>query len=135
MGPDASDSKSTRSTKGKMTLNVEGTNLDFPLDALKTRGGSFLLSGQGTKFVGSAPNVSPDQWAGKTVAIVPQDQVFGISELDLPGTGIAPVTRGQMQIESASREHLRGRITFGVQGPFGERTFAGTFDVGVIQEK
>jgi hypothetical protein len=118
-----------------MTLNVEGTNLDFPLDLFKIRGGSFALSGQGTKLVGTAPNSGPTQWAGKTLAIAAQDNIFGNSELDLPGTGLAPVTGGQIQIESASAERLRGKISFRVQGPFGERQFAGTFEVGAIQEQ
>ena len=129
------DSKPASPPKGKMTLNVEGTNLDFPLDMLKIRDSSFEMAGQGTKLVGSAPNTSPSQWAGKTMAITPHDSIFGNSELDLPGTGIAPVAGGQIQIESASAEWLRGKISFRVQGPFGERLFAGTFEVGVVREK
>ena len=131
----SSDSKSASPSKGKMTLNVEGTNLDFPLDALKISSNSFQITGQGTKLVGSVPNPTPSQWAGKTLAIAAQDNVFGNSELDLPGTGIAPVTAGQIQIESASSERLLGKISFRVQGPFGERTFAGRLEVGIIQEK
>jgi hypothetical protein len=131
----ALNAKSATTTKGKMTLNVEGTNLDFPLDVLKIREGSFQLTGQGTKLVGSVPNSLPGQWAGQTLRITPQENTFGNSELDLPGTGIAPVAGGQIEVESATGQRLKGRISFRVQGPFGERTFAGTFEVGAIQEQ
>jgi len=125
------------STKGKMVLNVEGTNLDFPLEALIVRGNSFELTGQGVKLTGT---LSPgwdgnwDKLAGQTLTIVPRDAVFGNSELDLPGTGSAPVTGGRILVENVSAgQRLRGRISFSVQGPFGVRPFAGTCEVGVVR--
>ncbi|HEV3146411.1 MAG TPA: hypothetical protein VGZ47_21165 [Gemmataceae bacterium] len=131
------DAKSSGSVKGKMTLNVEGTNLDFLLEEIRIRDNSFQLSGQGVKLVGTIanpPGKDDGKLTGQAIVIQARNNVFGDSELDLPGTGVAPVTGGQIQVEGVNERRLRGRISFRVQGPFGERTFAGTCEVGIIGE-
>jgi hypothetical protein len=136
--PSQTPSSMPVTVKGHMTLNVEGTNLEFPLDAFTIQGDSFQLAGQGMKLTGSLGgnwSNNPEKLAGQSLTVSQRDPFFGNSEFDLPGTGIAPVVSGTILIERVSvGPRLQGKITFTLQGPFGNRPFEGTFNVGVVKK-
>jgi hypothetical protein len=120
--------------KGKMIILVFGTALDYDLDALTFKNGTFRLSGHGINFVGRA---SQSWRKGQSVAIEPRVNGVGESELDLPQTGKIKVISGQIKLDDATNEpnmRIKAHITFTLQAPDGPSSFEGTFEVGVLTQ-
>jgi len=117
-----------------MIVRVYGTPLDFPLDGLAIKNGTYRLSGQGMNFVG---RMSQNVRIGQSIAIEPRVKGLGESELDLPQVGKTKVVSGQIRFDEfvgESTSRVKGRIAFALQGPDGPTTFEGTFEVGIIAQ-
>jgi hypothetical protein len=115
-----------------MILLVSGTQLDFILDGLAIKDGTYRLSGQGMNFVG---RMSQNVRIGQSVAIEPRLKGLGESELDLPQVGKTKVVSGQIKFDEfvgESTSRVKGRIVFALQGPDGPTSFEGTFEVGIV---
>jgi len=116
--------------KGKMIIRVYGTALDFDLDALTWKSGTYRLSGRGINFVG---RMSQNVRAGQLIAIEPRVAGVGESELDLPQVGKTKVISGRIKLDEViGQSRIKGRISFSLQGPDGPSSFEGTFEVGIV---